>query len=141
MVDPWSRLDGERRERRAKNARQAERNLKAAEGQRVPGTVDLAAVQAGQAEQWRKAAGRGSSTPAPHHVDAALRAAAQSTASMGRFDDLRHREPERPKAPKSKASDGVERAKERQQADEPPLTLGGQRRRARGGLQQGASRQ
>jgi len=36
-VDPWTRMEQEKKERVAKNAMQRERNLKAAQGDRLPG--------------------------------------------------------------------------------------------------------
>ena len=112
VTDPWTRLEEERKERRAKNDKQQRRNvLQAASGNRLPGTIDLAAVQPNKAEGRRRKAS------SPHsqqqqHVDLALSVAQQSTASLGRFDSKRYKEPERRKVDR-KQSDEADRKREK----------------------------
>ena len=102
VQDPWTRMDEEKKERQDKNKKKQERNapsgssssLTAAKGRRVPGTIDLAAVQ--PQPHSRSAKGKAAEAGGAGHVDVALSVAQASTASMGKFDAARHREPERP---------------------------------------------
>lgn len=43
-VDPWTRMKAEKKERVQKNANKKEKNLQLASGDRLPGTIDLAAA-------------------------------------------------------------------------------------------------
>jgi len=86
-VDPFERRSLEKQENKLKNKRQQMKNLAAAEGERVPGTIDLnSAID--KARKTSKQSGK-----RKHHVDAALDIAQRSTASMGKFDKLKSVEP------------------------------------------------
>jgi regulator of ribosome biosynthesis len=108
--DPWTREERERKERVAKNEKQRQRNiLRAAGGDRVPGTLDLTSVRPAKrlkrgaakddGEDAAEMAALGKSAPAAakasHHVDVALQVAQRSTASMGIFDGELRNEPKR----------------------------------------------
>jgi regulator of ribosome biosynthesis len=83
VVDPYTRLSQEKAERVAKNKKQQDRNLAAAEGRRTPGTIDLtSAVQAAPGKRNQK------EKKQKHHVDVALAITQRATASMGKFDSV-----------------------------------------------------
>jgi len=106
-VDPWTRMENEKKERMVKNKKQQINNLKdqlkETQGKdRVPGAIDLAAVAATVAgPQGRKASNR----KEKHHVQVALALAQKSTASMGQFDSVKKREPKPKMAPAPKNHD------------------------------------
>jgi len=81
-----------KKQRVAKNKKQQLRNLQNAQGPRLPGTIDLTSAlphkksKSGKQEQSKKT-----------HVDVALGVAQVSTASLGKFDKTRRKEPTRPK--------------------------------------------
>lgn len=115
VEDPWTRMENERKERRANNSRQQQRNiLQPAKGDRVPGTVDLASLQA-QAGGGKRGQLSGG---AMGHVNVALQLAQQSTASLGRFDEQRFNEPKvrakKSAGPPPMASDEAERRREKE---------------------------
>lgn len=94
-VDPWTRAEQEKAANRAKNNSKQQKNIEyhSAAGQRVPGTIDLgsAALNANlHNKKFVKQAGKHAGT----HVDHALAAVQQSTASMGKFDKHVDNEPE-----------------------------------------------
>ena len=113
VVDPWTRLEEERKQRRAKNDKQRRSNLQAASGNRVAGTIDLGAVQPNKADGRRRPASGSSSGSKQHHVDLALSVAQQSTASMGKFDARRYSEPERKRVDRKQA-DETDRKREKE---------------------------
>jgi len=84
--DPWQRMQREKNDRVSKNQKQHLSNLKAASGERLPGTIDL--TSAAGASRPGKRNQQGKAKP-KHHVDVALAVAQKSTASMGRFDERR----------------------------------------------------
>ena len=91
-TDPWTKLAMEKKEKIAHNEKKRLRNIKEAQGQRVPGTVDLTSTFV--AKKVKRAQKKERNTT---HVDVALSTVQQSTASMGKFDDKRYKEPERKK--------------------------------------------
>uniref|UniRef100_A0A7S0GLR6 Ribosome biogenesis regulatory protein n=1 Tax=Amorphochlora amoebiformis TaxID=1561963 RepID=A0A7S0GLR6_9EUKA len=96
-MDPWSRASKEKQERVANNRKKQINNLKAASGDRVAGTLDLASVVSASAKKGKKRKHR-----QRQHVDVALALSQKSTASMGKFDKLHKYEPEIKRAPKPK---------------------------------------
>lgn len=99
VVDPWTRMEQEKRERVAKNKKKQERNLAEASGKRLPGTIDLSTtydLKPGKRNQQGKPVKR------KDHVDVALATAQLSTASMGKFDRTLRNEPAVKSAPKPK---------------------------------------
>jgi regulator of ribosome biosynthesis len=89
-IDPWTKMKQDKKERVAKNKKQQQKNINVAAGKRrLPGAVDLTSV-VGKSQS--RTAGKQKPT---HHVDVALRMSQHSTASMGRFDEERKREPSR----------------------------------------------
>ena len=115
VTDPWTRLEEERKERRAKNDKQQKRNLQAAAGNRLPGTIDLAAAQPSKPEGRKRAAGSGATPPSKQqHVDLALSVAQQSTASLGKFDAARFKEPPRKRANGRPADESGDRRREKE---------------------------
>jgi len=119
-VDPWTAMEKQKSERVDKNKKQQSKNLLSAAGNRVPGTIDLtsaiaASSTASQSKKKNKQGKQQTNNIQPnapslqtrkqkHHVDVALKFSQNSTASMGRFDELRHREPT-PKLPKTQKED------------------------------------
>jgi regulator of ribosome biosynthesis len=105
-IDPWTRMEMDRKERVAKNSKKKLANeLRAADGaHRVAGAIDLSSAVERKMPKRSQVRGR-KGVQEDHHVDVALRIAQRSTASMGEFDKLRRSEPEvqRPKAPKRDA--------------------------------------
>jgi regulator of ribosome biosynthesis len=102
-VDPWTKMEEEKKERIGKNKKQQLNNIKSnlKENQvkdRVPGAIDLAAA----AETLAGPTGRkaGTALKEKKHVDKALELAQKSTASMGRFDKFKKGET----APKMQAA-------------------------------------
>jgi len=85
-IDPWTKMEMEKKERVAKNKKQQLRNLKAATGNRAPGTIDLTSAAGLTPSKKGKT---------KSHVDVALQVAQRSTASMGKFDPHRPAEPAR----------------------------------------------
>lgn len=91
-VDPWTKAKQDRKARSDKNAKQQAANvMRAAPGaHRVPGAIDLTSTPQFVNKLAASAAKGGNKrTEQPsksHHVDLALRAVQQSTASMGKFD-------------------------------------------------------
>ncbi len=85
-VDPWTKMKNEKKQRIEKNSKQKQKNLEAASGQRLPGTIDLttALKSAGAVKPGKR--NQNGKTKAKHHVDVALGVVGKSTASMGRFD-------------------------------------------------------
>lgn len=75
-VDPWTKMVQERKEKIQKNKKKQENNLRAAVGQRVPGTLDLTSLKQPKKIQSKKLT----------HVDIALATAQRSTASLGKHD-------------------------------------------------------
>jgi len=65
------------------------RNLKKASGARPPGTIDLTTALPPNKKRRKEA-----NANEKHHVDVALAIAQRSTASLGRFDQRRHNEPQ-----------------------------------------------
>lgn len=66
-IDPWTRMSQEKKSRVEKNKKQAQRNLQAAQGKRLPGTIDLTtAVQASKQKAETKKQQKGNKK---HHVD------------------------------------------------------------------------
>eukprot|EP00455_Lapot_gusevi_P018103 TRINITY_DN1981_c0_g2_i1.p1 TRINITY_DN1981_c0_g2~~TRINITY_DN1981_c0_g2_i1.p1 ORF type:complete len:341 (+),score=120.80 TRINITY_DN1981_c0_g2_i1:67-1089(+) len=90
-VDPFTALKQEKKDRIAKNKKQQLNNLRRAEGDRLPGTIDLTSAKelAGQ----HGGAAKRSKTSNKRHVDVALEIAQGSTASMGKFDRRFDNEP------------------------------------------------
>mmetsp|Transcript_34914 Transcript_34914/g.84438 ORF Transcript_34914/g.84438 Transcript_34914/m.84438 type:complete len:301 (+) Transcript_34914:341-1243(+) len=85
-LDPWTRARKEKKERVEKNTKKHKRNLQAAAGDRLPGTIDLgSAIPTKQNKKNKK--------KSAHHVQVALNLAQKSTASMGKFDELNKYEP------------------------------------------------
>lgn len=83
--DPFTALKKQKKERAALNKKQQERNLQAAAGERVPGTIDLSSAT----HLGNKKGGEGKRK---NHVDVALALTQHSTASMGKFDKMRYSE-------------------------------------------------
>eukprot|EP00456_Euglypha_rotunda_P074993 TRINITY_DN6905_c0_g1_i3.p1 TRINITY_DN6905_c0_g1~~TRINITY_DN6905_c0_g1_i3.p1 ORF type:complete len:376 (-),score=71.50 TRINITY_DN6905_c0_g1_i3:22-1149(-) len=96
--DPWAQLKKERKERVAANKAKQLKNLKRAEGPRLPGTIDLTTAIPVKPTKGKKNKLNGVEKGKPkHHVDVALKVAQVSTASMGKFDKKVYNEPTRPK--------------------------------------------
>eukprot|EP00457_Paulinella_chromatophora_P010032 gb/GEZN01010118.1/.p1 GENE.gb/GEZN01010118.1/~~gb/GEZN01010118.1/.p1 ORF type:complete len:340 (+),score=77.65 gb/GEZN01010118.1/:81-1100(+) len=93
-VDPWTQMQVDKKERVAKNQKQQLRNLKAAEGARVPGTLDLSSTMAARGKRSQLQSGKGQKKR-QHHVDVALGIAQHATASVGVFDSERYKEPKK----------------------------------------------
>eukprot|EP00808_Paulinella_micropora_P024818 g80492.t1 len=91
-VDPWTQMKQDKKARVAKNQKQQLKNLKAAEGARLPGTLDLSSTMVSKVKRAQQKSGKGAKQ---HHVDVALGIAQHATASMGTFDSKRYKEPER----------------------------------------------
>jgi len=81
-----------------KTRRSKKKNLKAAAGERIPGTIDLTSATNRKKPQGKK-------RKSDHHVDVALELAQKATASMGKFDNLNQGEKDvkRKKKPKRDA--------------------------------------
>jgi regulator of ribosome biosynthesis len=111
-TDPWTRMRQEKKARIEKNEKQHNRNLSAASGNRLPGTIDLASAFPSKEKKTHSDKKRAKMEEKPakkdHHVELALKVAQRSTASMGKFDSVRRGE----KAVKISAGDAVH-----QQAD------------------------
>lgn len=85
-LDPWTRAQREKRERVDKNKKKQVRNLERASGDRVPGTLDLAAATGKRSKGKKRKVAR--------HAEVAVEIAQKSTASMGKFDKLNKYEPD-----------------------------------------------
>lgn len=98
-TDPWTQAAQDKKARVALNKKQAQRNLlrSAEKGSknRAEGAIDLkSAVELSQTKLGLTSGSRKKANQKPkHHVDLALGVAQRSTASMGRFDQLRTHEP------------------------------------------------
>lgn len=126
-VDPWTQQGLDKKARVSKNKKQQDRNVlkSAAKGSknRMEGAIDLkSAIDLSAAKLGIKQGGsrkkEAASLKKPkHHVDLALGVAQKSTASMGKFDQLRVHEPNivLPKAASNRAQrhDATERSKSR----------------------------
>jgi len=77
------------------------KNLIAAKGARVPGTIDLTSALPVKRTKSSKKLDEGTPQKKKTHVDVALRVAQVSTASMGKFDAERYNEPKRPQVRKT----------------------------------------
>ncbi|CEP01750.1 Ribosome biogenesis regulatory protein [Plasmodiophora brassicae] len=92
-VDPWAKMAQDKAARVAKNRKQQVKNFEAAEGRRVPGQINLAAVS-----------NRKNAKDKDGHVKAAYDMASKSTASMGAFDKrVNNLEPAKDKTQRVKA--------------------------------------
>jgi len=103
--DPWSQAAREKKDQVAWNKNKQTKNLKAAVGDRLPGTIDLpSAIEASSKKNFLRKR-KNLNTPnkdkkkktkkkKKDHVDVALRLAQNSTVSMGKFDKKLKYEPE-----------------------------------------------
>jgi len=85
-----------KKERVTKNKKQQLANLKTASGNRIPGTIDLTTAAPQKIPKRNQ-----KNVKQKQHLDLALELAQKSTASMGKFDELRYSEtaPKMPKNP------------------------------------------
>eukprot|EP00475_Leptophrys_vorax_P011444 TRINITY_DN17989_c0_g1_i1.p1 TRINITY_DN17989_c0_g1~~TRINITY_DN17989_c0_g1_i1.p1 ORF type:complete len:396 (-),score=146.29 TRINITY_DN17989_c0_g1_i1:89-1276(-) len=124
-VDPWTKLKQEKKERVSKNKQQQVKNLIAATGHKLPGSIDLSSAlkaskpAAKQAKIEKKQSETKSDGMAKaEHAKVALRLAQQSTASMGKFDKLNKGEPEPKQSRISKKASLVQKVKKAAAAGE-----------------------
>jgi len=106
-VDPWTAERIKKKARVEKNQRQQRRNMlraQQANPRNLPGTIDLASA-VGKKRLKRNAIKAGKTAEQKSHLEIALATAQRSTASMGKFDQLRKGEPllKAPKAPRRDA--------------------------------------
>jgi len=112
-IDPWTKAHEEKKDRAAWNKNKKDMNLKAAAGDRLPGTLDLAsAIDASSKKKFLKK--RNQERKKKGHVDQAIAIMQHSTVSMGKFDKKMKHEPKqrarKEKAKKSKMNFKQERS-------------------------------
>eukprot|EP01083_Nonionella_stella_P048410 129447_1 len=106
-VDPFMKMQNDKKKRIRENRENQQKNLASAPGQRVPGTLDLSATvrSAGKAQPRNQKPNRGTKRNA--HLDTTLKVAQMSTASMGIHDTL-NKDETKPKGPKRQKRDRVQ---------------------------------
>jgi len=103
-IDPWTAALEKKKDSVAWNKNKQIMNLKAAAGDRLPGSIDLgSAIEATSKKQFLQK--RNKQRKKKGHVDQAIAIAQQSTVSMGKFDKkLKHEPKQKKRKQKAKAS-------------------------------------